>query len=197
MKWTYEEGIQKKTLDDGGGALWRGLLRRYLPFWSFQTVCSPWSMDRKSTLTIFLAWSTLLYNTFDTKQNFSASSFQNRSQINKITSETRFDWILNFVCFFSAFLRRSSLFCADGIRVVGWKWIQQCRFQLSPKETSITPSNLGQIWKSMAVSESARPDDSKTVPESWIWWRFGWDTWGFTQPISSKKNPVIESVAKL
>ena len=60
MKWTYEEGIQKKTLDDGGGALWRGLLRRYLPFWSCQTVCSPWSMDRKSTLTIFLAWSTLV-----------------------------------------------------------------------------------------------------------------------------------------
>ena len=64
MKWTYEEGIQKKTLDDGGGALWRGLLRRYLPFWSCQTVCSPWSMDRKSTLTIFLAWSTLMYNSW-------------------------------------------------------------------------------------------------------------------------------------
>ena len=57
-------------------------------------------------------------NTFETNQNFSASSFQNMSKINKITSETRFDWILNFVCFFSAFLRRSSLFCADGIRVV-------------------------------------------------------------------------------
>ena len=57
-------------------------------------------------------------NTFETNQNFSASSFQNMSEINKITSETRFDWILNFVCFFSAFLRRSSLFCADGIRVV-------------------------------------------------------------------------------
>ena len=57
-------------------------------------------------------------NTFEIKQNFSASSFQNMSQINKITSETRFDWILNFVCFFFAFLGRSSLFCADGIRVV-------------------------------------------------------------------------------
>ena len=59
-----------------------------------------------------------IYNTFDTKQNFSASSFQNMSEINKITSETRFDWILNFVCFFSAFLQRSSLECADGIQVV-------------------------------------------------------------------------------
>ena len=44
--------------------------------------------------------------------------------------------------------------------------IQQWKFQLSPKENSITLSNLGQILKSMAVSESARPDDSKTVPES-------------------------------
>ena len=42
-------------------------------------------------------------NTFDTKQNFSASSFQNMSQTNKILSETRFDWILNFVCFLSTF----------------------------------------------------------------------------------------------
>ena len=75
--------------------------------------------------------------------------------------------------------------------------IQQWPFQLSPKETSITPSNLGQIWKSMAVSESAGPDDSKTVPESWIWWRFGWDTRGFSQLISSKKIPVIESVVEL
>ena len=60
-------------------------------------------------------------NTFDTKQNFSASSFQNMSEINKITSETRFDWILNFVCFFSAFLRFSSLECYDGLSDVnGW-----------------------------------------------------------------------------
>ena len=57
-------------------------------------------------------------NTFDTKLNFSTSSFQNMSEINKITSETRFEWILNFVCFFSAFLRFSSLECYDGIRVV-------------------------------------------------------------------------------
>ena len=68
---------------------------------------------------------------------------------------------------------------------------------MSPKETSITPSNLGQIWKSMAVSESAGPDNSKTVPESWIWWRIDWDTRGLLQLISSKKFPVIESVAKL
>ena len=54
-------------------------------------------------------------NTFETNQNFSASSFQNMSEINKITSETRFDWILNFVCFFSAFLRFSSLECYDGL----------------------------------------------------------------------------------
>ena len=33
--------------------------------------------------------------------------------------------------------------------------VQQCKFHLLPKETSITPSNLGQIWKSMAVSKSA------------------------------------------
>ena len=68
---------------------------------------------------------------------------------------------------------------------------------MSPKETSITPSNLGQIWKSMAVSESARPEDSKTVPESWIWWRFGWVIWGFAQLILNEKFPVIESVPKL
>ena len=30
-------------------------------------------------------------NTFETNQSFSVSSFQNMSQINKITSETRFD----------------------------------------------------------------------------------------------------------
>ena len=54
-------------------------------------------------------------NTFETNQNFSASSFQNMSEINKITSENRFDWILNFVCFFSAFLRFSSLECYDGL----------------------------------------------------------------------------------
>ena len=54
-------------------------------------------------------------NTFETNQNFSASSFQNMSEINKITSGNRFDWILNFVCFFSAFLRFSSLECYDGL----------------------------------------------------------------------------------
>ena len=45
--------------------------------------------------------------------------------------------------------------------------------------------------------ESARPEDSKTVPESWIWWRFGWVIWGFAQLILNKKFPVIESVPKL
>ena len=44
--------------------------------------------------------------------------------------------------------------------------IQQWPFQLSPKETSITPSKLGQIKKPMTVLESAGPEDSKTVPES-------------------------------
>ena len=43
----------------------------------------------------------------------------------------------------------------------------------------------------MAVSESAGPDDSKTVPESWIWWRFGRDTRGLTQPILSKKFQLL------
>ena len=57
---------------------------------------------------------------------------------------------------------------------------------MSSKETTITPSNLGQIWKSMAVSESARPDDSKTVPGSWIWPRFGWENQGRRQRIDFK-----------
>ena len=44
--------------------------------------------------------------------------------------------------------------------------IQYPPFHLSPKETPITPSNHGQIEKPMADSESAGPDDSKTVPGS-------------------------------
>ena len=50
---------------------------------------------------------------------------------------------------------------------------------------SITPTNLGQLSK--PVLESARPDDSKTVPESLIWPRFGWDNQGKRQMISFKK----------
>ena len=70
-------------------------------------------------------------------------------------------------------------------------------YHLSPKETSITPSNIGQIWKPMTVLESARPEDSKTVPESWIWAIFGWDIEGRTQVIFNKNFPVIESVPEL
>ena len=39
---------------------------------------------------------------------------------------------------------------------------------------SITPTNLGQLSKPGTVSESARPEDSKTVPGSWIWPIFAW-----------------------
>ena len=48
---------------------------------------------------------------------------------------------------------------------------------------SFSPTNLGQFWKSMTVLKSARPEDSKTPPESWIWWRFGWDIEARTQPL--------------
>ena len=36
-------------------------------------------------------------------------------------------------------------------------------------------SNLGQIGIPMTVLESARPEDSETPPECWIWWSFGWE----------------------
>ena len=75
--------------------------------------------------------------------------------------------------------------------------IQPIYFHLSPKETSINPSNIGQIWKPMTVLESARPEDSKTVPESWIWAIFSWDIEGRTQVIFNKNFPAIESVPEL
>ena len=37
---------------------------------------------------------------------------------------------------------------------------------------SITPTNIGQLSKAGTVLESARPEDSKTVLENWIWARF-------------------------
>ena len=46
---------------------------------------------------------------------------------------------------------------------------------------SITPTNVGQLSKPGTVLESARPEDSKTVPESLIWPRFGWDNQGKRQ----------------
>ena len=42
-------------------------------------------------------------------------------------------------------------------------------------------TNLGQLSKPVTVLESARPKDSKTVPESLIWPRFGWDNQGKRQ----------------
>ena len=48
---------------------------------------------------------------------------------------------------------------------------------------SFSPTNLGQIWKSMTVLESTRPEDSKTHPDCWIWWRIGWDIEGLPQPL--------------
>ena len=48
---------------------------------------------------------------------------------------------------------------------------------------SFYPTNVGQFWKSMTVLKSAHPEDSKTPPESWIWWRFGWDIEARTQPL--------------
>ena len=39
---------------------------------------------------------------------------------------------------------------------------------------SITPTNIGQLSKAGTVLESALPEDSKTVPKSWIWARFAW-----------------------
>ena len=50
--------------------------------------------------------------------------------------------------------------------------VQQWKFPLSLKETSITPSNFVQIWKLMAVSESAKLSQiqlSGTVLESSGW----------------------------
>ena len=85
----------------------------------------------------------------------------------------------------------------ETIRALLYNNIQPIYFHLSPKETSITPSNIGQIWKPMTVLESARPEDSKTVPESWIWAIFGWDIEGRTQVIFNKNFPVIESVPEL
>ena len=37
-----------------------------------------------------------------------------------------------------------------------------------------SPSNLHQIWNPGTVLEYARPKDSETTPDYWIWWRFGW-----------------------
>ena len=69
------------------------------------------------------------------------------SQINKIISETRFDWILNFVCFFSAFLRFSSLECYDGIRVVALSGLSDCPSKID---------HCNYIW----VSNAAAATDS-------------------------------------
>ena len=64
---------------------------------------------------------------------------------------------------------------------------------------SFSPTNLGQIWKPMTVLESARPEDSETPPESWIWWRFGWDIEGLPQVMSCLNFPVpkLEVRAKI
>ena len=55
---------------------------------------------------------------------------------------------------------------------------------------SITLTKIGQLSKARTVLESARPEDSKTVPESWIWAIFGWDIEGRTQVISEQNFPV-------
>ena len=46
---------------------------------------------------------------------------------------------------------------------------------------SITYTNPGQLLKPGTVLESAHPEDSKTVPESLIWPKFGWDYQGKRQ----------------
>ena len=51
---------------------------------------------------------------------------------------------------------------------------------------SITPTNLGELSKPGTVSESAHPEDSKTVTGSYIWPRFGWENQGKRQQINSK-----------
>ena len=56
---------------------------------------------------------------------------------------------------------------------------------------SITPTSLGQSSKPGTVLESAHPEDSKTVPESLIWPRFGWDNQGKRQIIRFKKMFAI------
>ena len=58
-KWTYEEGIQKKILDDEVGILLRSLWRMFSVFRSVLTACSPWILGRKSFLANDIAWSTL------------------------------------------------------------------------------------------------------------------------------------------
>ena len=50
---------------------------------------------------------------------------------------------------------------------------------------SITPPNFGQLAKTGTVLESARPEDSKTVPESWIWPRIAWVNQGQRQSLIS------------
>ena len=51
-----------------------------------------------------------------------------------------------------------------------------------------TPTNLCQLSKPGTVLESGCLEDSKTVPESWIWQRFGWDNQGKKQLIGFQKN---------
>ena len=48
---------------------------------------------------------------------------------------------------------------------------------------SLTPTNHGQLSKPGAVLESACPEDSKTVPESWIWQRIAWVNQGQRQSL--------------
>ena len=60
MKWTYEEGIQKKILDDGLGILLRSLWRMFSIFGSVLSVFSPWRLDRAWLLAFDVAWSTLI-----------------------------------------------------------------------------------------------------------------------------------------
>ena len=65
-----------------------------------------------------------------------------------------------------------------GYTVGRWTWSLPVSCCLS-----FSPWNLGQSWISMTVLESACPEDSETPPDCWIWWRFGWDIEGWTQPL--------------
>ena len=72
-----------------------------------------------------------------------------------------------------------------------WKimgWVGGVLYSTRPFTCRVTLWSFS--WISMTVLESAHPEDSETLPESWIWWRFGWDIEGRTQVIPEQKFPV-------